>query len=74
MDDFSVSLSQSGIGCPIDDLCIDHVFYADDLCLRTPYAIALQELINLLVCYDYSSGIDMNFNALTYFTSCGTVS
>ena len=27
-----------------------------------PCAIALQELINL--CYDYSIGIDMNFNAL----------
>ena len=39
-----------------------HVFYADDLCLMAPCAIALQELINL--CYEYSIGIDMNFNAL----------
>ena len=62
MDDLSVLLSQSGIGCHIDDLCINHVFYADDLCLMAPCAIALQELINL--CYDYSIEIDMNFNAL----------
>ena len=62
MDDLSVLLSQSGIGCHIDDLCINHVFYADDLCLMAPCAIALQELINL--CYDYSIEIDMNFNIL----------
>ena len=60
--DLSVLLSQSGIGCHIDDLCINHVFYADDLCLMAPCAIALQELINL--CYEYSIGIGMNFNAL----------
>ena len=62
MDDLFVLLSRSGIGCHIDDLCINHVFYADDLCLKAPCAIALQELINL--CYEYSIGIDMNFNAL----------
>ena len=53
-----------GIGCHIDDLCINHVFYADDLCLMAPCAIvqSVQELINL--CYEYSIGIDINFNAL----------
>ena len=52
MDDLSFILSESGIGCHIDDLCINHVFYADDLCLMAPCAIALQELIGL--CYEYS--------------------
>ena len=61
MDDFSVLLSHSGIGCHIDDLCINH---ADDLCLMAPCAIALQELINLWYEYSISNGIDMNFNAL----------
>ena len=62
MDDLSVLLSQSGIGCHIEDLCINHVFYADDLCLMAPCAIALQELINM--CFKYSIEIDLNFNAL----------
>ena len=62
MDDLSVLLSESGIGCHIDDLCTNQVFYADVLCLMAPCAIVLQELINL--CYDYSIKIDMNFNAL----------
>ena len=62
MDDLSVLLSRSGIGCHIDDLCINHVFYANDHCLMAPCAIAFQELINL--CYEYSIGKDMNFNTL----------
>ena len=49
MDDLSSLLNTSRIGCHIDDVCINHVFYADDLCLMAPCAIALQELIN--VCY-----------------------
>ena len=44
---------------------INHVFYADDLCLMAPCEIALQELIN--ICYKYSIEIDMNFNALKSF-------
>ena len=47
MDDLSVLVSQIGIKCHINDLCMNHVFYADDLCLIAPCAIALQELINL---------------------------
>ena len=32
MDDLSSLLNTSRIGCHIDDVCINHVFYADDLC------------------------------------------
>ena len=65
MDDLSSLLNTSRIGCHIDDVCINYVFYADDLCLMAPCAIALQELIN--VCYQYSNKIDLNFNATTSF-------
>ena len=51
MDDLSVLfLSHSGIRCHIHDLCINYVFYADDICLMALCAITLQELINLC-CY-----------------------
>ena len=43
------------------NVCINHEFYADDICLIDPCAIALQELIN--ICCLYSIGIDLNFNA-----------
>ena len=46
----------------IDNVSINHVFYADDLCLMAHCAIALQELIT--VCYQYSNKIDLNFNSI----------
>ena len=58
MDDLS---TESGIGYHIDDLCINHVFYAYDLCLMARCAIALQELIS---CYEYSVEIALNFNTI----------
>ena len=61
MDDLSSLLNTSRIGCHISNVCINHVFYADDLCLMAPCAIALQELIN--ICCLYSIEIDLNFNA-----------
>ena len=45
MDDLSKMLNDSGMGCYVDNVCINHVFYADDLCLMAPCAIALQQLI-----------------------------
>ena len=61
MNDLSSLLNTSRIGCHISDVCINHVFYADDLCLMAPCAIALQELIN--ICCLYSIGTYFNFNA-----------
>ena len=55
MDDLSNMLIRSGVGCYIDNVCVNHVFYADDLC-----AIALQELLN--ICHSYSIIVDLNFN------------
>ena len=60
MDDLSSLLNTSRIGCH-NDVCINHIFYADDLCLLTSCAKALQELIN--ICCLYSIEIDLNFNA-----------
>ena len=65
MDDLSSLLNTSRIGPHIDDVCINHVFYAGDVCLMAPCAIALQELIN--VCYQFSNEIDLNFNASKSF-------
>ena len=61
MDHLSLTLCESGIGCHIDDLCINHVFYADDLCLMAPCAIVLQELTQ--VYYQHNVEIYLNFNS-----------
>ena len=41
------------------------MFYAYDLCLMAPCAIALQELLN--ICHSYSLSVDVNFNPLKLF-------
>ena len=65
MNDLWNMLSDSGMGCYVDNVCVNYVFYADDLCLMALCAIALQQLIN--VCYRYSNIVDLNFNALKSF-------
>ena len=65
MEDLSKMLHDSGMSCYIDSVCVNYVFYADDLCLMAPCAIALQKLIN--VCHRYSIIVDLNFNALKSF-------
>ena len=64
MDDLSSLLNSSRIRCHISDVCINHVFYADDLCLMAPCVIALHEL---LICYCYSVEANLNFNATKSF-------
>ena len=65
MDDRSNMLIRSGVGCYIDNVCVNHVFYAENLCLMAPCAIALLELLN--ICHNYSFLVDLNFNAKSHF-------
>ena len=65
MDNLSKLLINSGIGCYIDKVCFNHVFYADDVCLIAPFAIALQELLN--ICHRYSIAVDVYFSPLKSF-------
>ena len=64
MDDLSNMLIRSGVGCYIDNVCINHVFYAD-ACFMAPCTIALQELLN--ICHNYSIIVDLKFNAKSHF-------
>ena len=40
---------------------MNHVMYADDICLMAPSPAALQELID--ICYDFSVQNDLSFNS-----------
>ena len=46
VDDFSDTLIKSKIGCLIDNLCMNHVIDAEDICLMAPSPTSLQELID----------------------------
>ena len=51
VDNFSDKLIKSKTGCHIDNLCINHVMYADDVGLMAPSPASLQKLID--ICYDF---------------------
>ena len=46
VDDLSDYLVNSQIGCHLDNVCVNHVMYADDICLMAPSPAALQKLID----------------------------
>ena len=43
VDDLPHELTLCKSGCYIDDQCMNHVLYADDICLMAPSAIDLQK-------------------------------
>ena len=49
-------------GCYFNDMCINHVLYADDICLLAPTASAMQALLD--VCYEYGIDNDIVFNPI----------
>ena len=61
MDDLSVSLNMSGIGCSINNTPVNHLMYADDTVLIASSAFGLQRLIT--ICENYASQCDIIFNA-----------
>ena len=64
-DDLSDKLIKSDIGCHIDNLCMNYVMYADDICLMAPSPTSLQGII--YVCYDFDVQNDLSFNSSKSF-------
>ena len=60
VDDLSHRLNNSKVGCHINNVCINHLFYADDLCLMAPSPVGLQLLID--ICANYGFENDILFN------------
>ena len=62
MNGLSGALSLCKAGCYIDAQCMNHLMYADDICVMAPSAIALQKLLD--VCYEYGITNDLIYNPL----------
>lgn len=60
VDDLSIALNQTGIGCKINNVIVNHLMYADDLVLIAPSSAGLQKLIN--TCELFGSSHDIMFN------------
>ena len=62
VDDLSKHLHDARLGRSIGHQCINHVMYADDICLLAPSALGLQKLLEM--CYYFSQDNDIIFNSL----------
>ena len=51
-------------GCYFNSMCINHVTYADDICLLASTASAMSSLLD--VCYTYGIDNDILFNPIKY--------
>ena len=52
----------SNVVCYIDGQCMNHLMYADNICLLAPTDIAMQQLLD--ICNDYGVANDITFNPL----------
>ena len=60
IDDLSNELALCKAGCYINEQCVNHVIYADDICLLAPSAIGQQQMLD--VCFNFSICNDIIFN------------
>lgn len=61
IDELSILLSNVNAGCFINNVCYNHLIYADDTVLLAPSATALQQLLD--TCCDFIAKNDLQLNA-----------
>ena len=61
----SVAFSATKTCCVINDKSVNHVFYADDLCIMSASPAGLQKLID--ICYNYSVPNSLTLTLLNLF-------
>ena len=61
MDDLSERLNKCMTGCVIGEIILNHLMYADDLVILSPYSAGLQQL--LLLCSEFGIENDIRYNA-----------
>ena len=61
MDDLSERLNKCMTGCVIGEIILNHLMYADDLVILSPYSAGLQQL--LLICSEFGVENDIKYNA-----------
>ena len=65
MDDLIVNLNKLQIGCLYAGTIMNHIMYADDLCVFSPSVAGLRKLTDC--CAKYSNMFDITYNANTSF-------
>ena len=68
MNNLSVTLNQSGIGGFLGESLVNHICYADDLCLIALSSSGMQHLLDL--CSVYATNHQLSYNATKSFSLC----
>ena len=68
MDDLSKTLNNSGIGAYIGDAFLNHLCYADDICLISLSSSGMQQLLN--ICQNYANNHQLLYNDAKAFSLC----
>ena len=68
MNNLSVPLNQSGISGSLGDKLVNHICYADDLCLIALNSSRMQHLLDL--CSVYATNHQLSYNATKSFSLC----
>ena len=69
MDDLSVSLNSSNIGERIGNIFLNHLCYADDLCLVSLSSAGMQKLLGICSKYAIDHSLTYNANNLFHYVS-----
>lgn len=65
MDDLSILLAKSSAGCRLGGVTVNHLVYADDMCLLAPSPHGLQKLLK--ICDNYAENHDIIYNSKNLF-------
>ena len=68
LNDLSIALNNVKKGCIVNDVRLNHLVYADDLCLIAPSVHALQNLINM--CEKFAEDNDIVYNTTKTVCMC----
>ena len=68
MDGLSETLNSSGIGGYLEDAFLNHLCYADDLCLISLSSRGMQQLLN--ICQSYATNHQLLCNGAKSFSLC----
>ena len=68
MDKLSIALNSSGIGGYLGNLFLNHLCYADDLCLISLSSAGMQQLLN--ICQNYAMDQQLLYNGSKSYSLC----
>ena len=60
LDELSIQLGSARVGCTVGNMVVNHLMFADDICVFSPSFSGLQCLLN--ICGDYATEHEITFN------------